>query len=400
MSHHNRRARWAVYVFLLFICPWIGGCGEAADEPQAGVAAVGNGTPTELPTDEELRNTLDEVLDFTYDRVLRTDQHAAWQIMHGLLAYQRAFRVQHDGELVPALDWILGGGDLRGWTLRPTEHGLDAVLEAGSSAGQGHEDQWLAVLAQCDLPADAPIIYHGKDYTVSDIVEQTKWDVHEGMECSWTLIGLSAYLPLDAKWTAADGEEWSIERIMAMEAAQDLNESSCGGSHRLIGMTMTLNRYLAEREAAGKSAEPLTGGWLDASKKIEESIALIKQYRQADGSLSSSYLQRGTHAGDYALRINTTGHTLEFLVLALDDEELKSPWIKSAAVRLCEDFRRTRHMDLECGSLYHAAHALQLYRLRRFGQAEAADKQEKLAQPESAAGENKNADSSDGRVVR
>jgi hypothetical protein len=144
----------------------------------------------------------------------------------------------------------------------------------------------------------------------------------------------------------------------------------------------------------------LTGGWLDANKKIEESVALIKQYRQADGSLSSSYLQRGTHAGDYALRINTTGHTLEFLMLALDDEELTSPWVTRAVVRLCEDFRMTRSMDLECGSLYHAAHALQLYRLRRFGQAEAAEKQEKLAQPDSTTGENKNADTSDGRVVR
>jgi hypothetical protein len=36
-------------------------------------------------------------------------------------------------------------------------------------------------------------------------------------------------------------------------------------------------------------------------------------------------------------------------------------------VFLCDQFKRTRPIDLECGALYHAAHGLQLYRARRFG---------------------------------
>ena len=43
-----------------------------------------------LPTDEELQRQLDDVLDFTFEqRHLDLKQHAAWQILHGVLAYQQ-----------------------------------------------------------------------------------------------------------------------------------------------------------------------------------------------------------------------------------------------------------------------------------------------------------------------
>ena len=50
-----------------------------------------------LPKDE-LRAELDEVVEFTYrGRQLSVQQNAAWQIMHGVLAYQREFLVERDG---------------------------------------------------------------------------------------------------------------------------------------------------------------------------------------------------------------------------------------------------------------------------------------------------------------
>jgi hypothetical protein len=65
--------------------------------------------------------------------------------------------------------------------------------------------------------------------------------------------------------------------------------------------------------------------------------------------------------------LGATGHTLEFLTLALDDEEIKAPWMALAAQYLCELLRATKDEPLECGALFHAAHGLHLYRVRRFG---------------------------------
>lgn len=306
---------------------------------------------------------VDEVLDFTEARFLDADEHAAWQIMHGILAYGHSLQIYENGELVPALEWILDGGDLRGWDLRPAEHGMDVLLGPGNGSGQGHEDQWLAVLSQCGLELDDPVVYRGKKYTIADLVNQAKWDIHDGMESSWTVIGLTAYLPLDAEWTSKDGSQWTIERIMAMEAAQDLDESACGGSHRLIGMTMALNRYRNEGNAP-------VGGWKAAQEVIDTHVALAKDFRQPSGALSSSYFRRASSTPDVAKSIGTTGHTLEFLALALTEEELSEPWVTRAVAHVCGLLESTRDMPVECGALYHAAHALQVYRLRRFGQRE------------------------------
>ena len=65
--------------------------------------------------------------------------------------------------------------------------------------------------------------------------------------------------------------------------------------------------------------------------------------------------------------MSTTGHVFEFLAMGMTDEELKQPWMTEAANALCGLFEETREMPVECASLYHAAHGLILYRLRRFG---------------------------------
>jgi hypothetical protein len=63
----------------------------------------------------------------------------------------------------------------------------------------------------------------------------------------------------------------------------------------------------------------------------------------------------------------STGHTVEFLALSVTDEELNAPWMKRAVVKLCKLFQNTRAIDVECGSLYHAANGLRKYRERKFG---------------------------------
>lgn len=343
--------------------PCIVGCGSDQSLPTEDQSTT---AVAEDLADEELRELLDEVLDFTAERRLSADEHAAWQILHGVLAYGKDFKVWVNGELTPALDWAMNGGDLRGWTMRPTDQGLLAVLEAGTKTGQGHEDQWFAIISQCGVGPEDPIIVRGAEYHVADIVRQSQWNVREGMEGSWTIIGLSAYLSDHDTWQSHDGTEWNLERLVASEAKQGLAESACGGSHRLIGLSMALNRHL---DAGGE----VDGAWADADRKIQDAIEKARQFQHPSGALSSSYFERASYSPDVAVQINKTGHTLEFLVLAMTDEQLHEPWVTRAATYLCRLFQQTRDLPIECGSLYHAAHGLQLYRLRRFGPREFAE---------------------------
>ncbi len=315
---------------------------------------------------------IDGVLDFTrQERLLDLDKHAAWQILHGVLAYGKGFEVARGSERHQAVQWVLDGGAMAGWSLRPGPRGVIADLDLGSKKGQGHADQWLAVIAQCDLPSAQTVVVGTQQYTIGDLLSQAMYDTYQGKECSWTLIALSTYLTPEQEWQGRDGNRWTLERMIAMEAgpandreqaAQHINEAACGGSHRLIGMTMALNRYRAQ-----VGDQPLTAGWATAQQQIDWAIAKAREHQLPSGAFSVQYFRRASGASDLSEHIGATGHTLEFLSLALDETELSQPWVERGVVYLCELFDKTRHIDLECGALYHAAHALVLYRERRFG---------------------------------
>ena len=325
------------------------------------------------PIDGELKKEIDEVLDLTFDRQLDLREHAAWQILHGALAFGRDFQVENNAKKVKAVDHILNGGLMDGWTTEPPvllnpkarQYGLRAIVESGTGTGQGHPDQWFAVLSQCDLKATQKIKVANHTFTMSDYVHMVQHDVFRNgpQEYSWTLIGLTKYLKTDAKWKAGDGEMWSIERLLEIEVDQDeqeRGEGACGGSHRLIGMAMSLNQHRANK---GK----IDGVWKRADTRIRHAIELAREYQNPDGTLSANYFERPGTTPNMKTVLGSTGHTVEFLALAMTDEELREPWVVSAVVSLCDIFRKTKDLSLECGALYHAAHGLALYRQRLFG---------------------------------
>ncbi len=360
-EHLNRFCNPILLVAAATLVPLLHGCAPRA------VPADTSQTPANTPSSDALKTQLDEVLSFTLaERDLSIEQHAAWQILHGVLAFRSGFLVQHEGKLVSTVDYLLGGGRMKGWTVQVASRedgkpGLRAIMEAGSQTGQGHPDQWLAVLAQCNLSLDQSINIGDESLTMQDFIAQVQWDVPRNFdrEYSWTLIGLTHYLPTDSKWHASDGQIWSIERLVQIEAEQGLGDSACGGTHRVIGLTMALNQHM---EAGGQ----LTGAWTVADKVIERAIIHAQQFQNTDGSFSTRYFEGPGSSPDLAQNLGTTGHILEFLVLALDPEELQEPWVRRAVANLCKLFQTTRNVPLECGALYHAAHALVLYRDRAY----------------------------------
>jgi len=336
---------------------------DAPDESAAiGPDADGDGIPARID------GALDLVL---RRRHLSLKEHAAWQIIHGALAFRRDFPVLLDGEReVSALEHVLRGGAMRGWEFEPgdvldpaTGHrGLRAVLAPGSKSGQGHADQWLGYLAECGLEADDEIRVGDTTYHISDIVAQAEGDVPRNVdrEYSWTLMGLTSYRPTDHEWVASDGKQWSIEDLVRIECEHDLATSACGGTHRMYGLTMAFNRHLAQ-------GRPVEGAWATASDRIAESARRAREFQNPDGSFSSHYFERPGMAADITQTLGSSGHVFEFLMMAMTDEEVRHPKMEQAALRICGILERTRDLPLECGALYHAAHGLVLYRTRRFG---------------------------------
>jgi hypothetical protein len=300
-------------------------------------------------------------------RLLDADVQGAWQVVHGVLAFGKELPLAHDGRVSPALEYLLGGGRLTGWRLRPGKRGVIAVVEEGSTMGQGHPDQWLGYLSQCGidadgpggLPLDTPLSVAGRSFTLGDLLAQAQHDIRPGQEATWTLMALAAYVPTDSAWTAGDGSRWDVERVVRMEAEADIFSAACGGAHRLYGLATAV----AARRQSGLPVAP-DSGWAQAEAVLEDAIERARVYQQADGSFSIHSFERPGTSPDVFARLGATGHVFEVLALALADDRLQEPWVTRAADRLVTLLEQTADLDVECGGLYHAAHGLALYRRR------------------------------------
>ena len=173
------------------------------------------------------------------------------------------------------------------------------------------------------------------------------------------LIGL---LPDRYRGQAGDGSEWSIAKLVEIELGHSLDESPCGGTHRMTALTMAYNRHVA---AGGKPTKAC--GRTRASGSTSASIkpARVPEPRRlAVVELFCPARQVGRPGRVHGLG---RAHVMEFLATALDKEELQEPWVKRAVLDVCKLFRKTKPVDVECGALFHAAHGLVLYREKVFG---------------------------------
>ncbi len=341
----------------------------ATQEPAAQVLAAQEPAAKELAS--PLRTRIAQVLeDGLRARRLDSQVNAAWQIMHGVICYGHALQIDTpDRGLCSAVDYAFTGGQIDGFELMlgsqplpSTERvGLKARLEPGSYIGQGHVDQWLAIFAMADLPLETPVEHGGQTLTLLDWARQAQYDVSYNMldEFGWTLIALTHYFPDEPTWQAADGHAVSWELLVAAELTYDIDQSPCGGTHRLVGIARAL-------QAKQRSGLADSATWQQAQSAIDEHLAKVHDQRSAGGGLSSQYFSRPSVTADLSAELASAGHLLEFVSVAASPAELSSQWVERAAVQLCEILERSRHVELDCGALYHALNGLRIYQQRRW----------------------------------
>ncbi len=140
----------------------------------------------EEPLAELVSRTLQQNLN---QRDLSSSTHGAWQVLHGILAYGSNFKIQTPTGAQPALAYLLSGqtvsgfeaeqGDKLGTEKRP---GLRMAMQPSTKIGQGHRDQWLAVIAQSGLPLETPIKGKTHTFTLEDWIRQAEFDVPRNLE--------------------------------------------------------------------------------------------------------------------------------------------------------------------------------------------------------------------------
>lgn len=310
---------------------------------------------TSISDDAALIKLAEDAVDSTKRRLLTVETNSPWQIMHGLLALRREFQLKKGDEVISGLDWVSSGPSYEGeaWFER-TPHGGRAHPYSRPWAFEGHANQFLAILSMSALPVDHQFQTPTGPITIADMVEHAQKVVSTKDEPTWTLWALSRYLPSDAAWTNVQGEPWSIERLMAIQTAKPLKGTACGGTHGLFAIAHARNVYL-------RSGHPLRGVWLDAEYKIRRHINIARVQQNSNGMLSSNFFRGRDYKQDFNKRMASAGHILEFLMIALPQDELKEPWVRRAIKATSEDLLRNRKAFVKCSPLYHAVNGLNIY---------------------------------------
>jgi hypothetical protein len=260
---------------------------------------------------------------------------------------------------VNAVDYICNGGNVRGMRFIPTKYGLD-VQNGPMFVGQGHVDQFVAEMVQSGLSPDQKFIVHGKQYTLMDFIRHTQSRVRvtTDQELSWAIVAIGQCLGTDVTWTNSFDEQLHFQDLVRYELDQNIEEAACGGTHRVFGLSWVHQLHL-------RNGGLDVGIWREVAGKTAEYQNRARELQNPDGSFSTNFFRATGNSDDMKLRINTTGHTLEWLALSLTDAQLQEPWVRRAANALSLMILDIQDSPMEGGTLYHAVHALRLYASRQ-----------------------------------
>jgi len=308
---------------------------------------------------QELPQLVESAINVTSRRFLTADVHTPWQILHGILALRQNFEIKIGNGKQSALKWLSQGNEWKGESIVvKTPWGGEFHRFTKPYHFQGHPNQFLSILTMSELSTDYAFLSSaGEPVTMGQMLNNAKMTVNDREEITWTLWALSRYLPIDSEWVNKDGEAWSMERLVQIQTYADVSHAACGGTHGLFALSLARNSHIY-------SGRPLRGIWLEADQKIKRHIAEARALQNQDGTFSSSYFAGPGKSDDFGKRIATSGHVLEFLMVAVDDTQLQKPWLQKAVRAVASELIVNRSQAADCGPLYHAVHALVLYRDR------------------------------------
>jgi hypothetical protein len=342
--------------------------------------------PPEVP--KELKTRIEAALQQVDDRALLSS-HGFWTVFHAILGngiektmitdidtmkYANAVDAissagcgwsassRFISRRVNAVDYICNGGKIRGMQFLPTNDGLD-VQTGPQFVGQGHQDQFVAEMSEWGMPLTRKFKVGGRDYTFEDFTRQSKMkaSVKREQELSWAIIVIGQYYGTsNLRWVNTFGEELTYDDIVRYETNASINQAACGGTHRLYGYTWAYHLHL-------KNGGKTDGVWKDVAAKIATYKNMAHELQQPDGAFSTEYFKGKGSNPELGQRISTTGHTVEWLALAMTDDELREPWMQSAVSALAVMILDARNSEVEGGALYHAAHGLRTYHMRLYG---------------------------------
>jgi hypothetical protein len=306
----------------------------------------------------KLREDINRCLSYFVEHPETTVRRSPWAVMHAILPFGVEAELSAGNQRVNAIGWMCYNGMCKTQRIfQPTKTGFRTNLGPGV---QGHEGQFLAILAQSKVAPTYPLKIGNRTYTVNDLVRLEMATCREKSELTFKLIGLSYYLDHNQRWRDNQGGVWSLEKLVSEELNQPVVGAACGGTHRLMGLTFSLMQH----KQAGL---PVTGHWYRAEQYINDFVGYALSLQNSDGSFSTEWFETRANEPNVERKVQTTGHILEWLVFTVPDDQLQSPQILKSVHFLLDTIGSDPSRDWPIGPRGHSLRALALYNQRVFG---------------------------------
>jgi hypothetical protein len=315
--------------------------------------------PSQLTARElRIKSDIQRCLEYYLTHPENTTRRGPWALMHAALPFGVESEVIAGNRRVNTLGWLAFNGTCGKQNMfQPTRQGFRPNVGPGV---QGHEGQFLAILAQSRVPGDYPLQINGRKYSVMDLARYEMSTCREKSELTFKLIGLSFYLEPDQRWRDNRGQTWNLEKMVAEELAQPINGAACGGVHRLMGLSYSM----IQRQEAG---QPITGHWSRSKAYLNDYVNYALSLQNPDGSFSTNWFESRGMQSDVERKVQTTGHILEWLVYTIPDEHLRSNRIYLSLEFLLDSIGREPQRDWPIGPRSHALRAMSVYLQRLYG---------------------------------
>lgn len=305
-----------------------------------------------------LQAPIAQCLQYYYQRPENARDRTPWGMLHAILPYGTDAQIDTGKRRFNAIAWLAGNNPCR--NLKMLTVTREGALVAREGVGlQGHQAQMLAIFAQVGVPVEYPLYANGRKFSINDLIRSEMGSCKAGNELTFTLIGLSNYLPTDTRWRTSDGQVWDFERLLREEMAQPVVGAACGGTHRLMGFSYALQQRRRE-------GLPMTGQWARAEKYVNDFVSYAWQLQNRDGSFSTDWFEGQADNGDVDRKLQTSGHILEWLLFTMSDEELADERVTRAVTFVANTLISGRNRELQVGPKGHALRALSLYHRRMF----------------------------------
>ena len=312
----------------------------------------------ELSSEQKLHRRINLCLAHYFTHQENLALRSPWAVMHTILPFGVETDIIAGNRNVNAIGWMCYNGVCKTQRMfQPTQRGFRTNVGPGV---QGHEGQFLAILAQSSVPRNFPILVGKTRYTVSDLIRYEMVTCRENSELTFKLIGLSHYLSPRQTWRDDRGQPWNLEKLVREELEQPVVGAACGGTHRLMGLSYSLmmrRRY----------KEPIVGHWARADTYIQDFVQYAWSLQNPDGSFSTEWFEGRANEPNMERKVQTSGHILEWLIFTLPAQDLQDPRVTAGIEFLLSEVYDHRDKDWPIGPRGHALRALALYNQRMLG---------------------------------